>query len=252
MKQILKLRYIILSFAGFILLWYILASVSTVNETLFPKPLTVGKALVELFANGTMGANIGASLYRFSVGYLISVVTAAVLGLLIGWFKPLYGYLRPILQIIRPIAPVAWMPFIVLFIGIGDIPAIVIIFIAGFFPVLLSTISAVRNIDPVYLKVAKNFGVKQPAVLFKIVFPAVFPQIANSLHIALGSAWIFLVSGEMVGAQSGLGYMIIDARNNIRMDHLLAAMLVIGILGFILDSLIGKFEKVIMKAWGKA
>jgi len=117
---------------------------------------------------------------------------------------------------------------------------------------LLSTISAVRNIDPVYLKVAKNFGIKQPAVLYKIVFPAVFPQIANSLHVALGSAWIFLVSGEMVGTQSGLGYMIIDARNNLRMDYLLAAMVMIGLIGFILDALIGKFEKTVMKAWGKA
>ena len=199
-----------------------------------------------------MGANIGASLYRFAIGYVTSVVSAAILGLIIGWFKPLYGYISPILQIIRPIAPVAWMPFIVLFIGIGDVPAIVIIFLAGFFPVLLSTISAVRNIDPVYLKVAKNFGIKQPAVLYKIVFPAVFPQIANSLHVALGSAWIFLVSGEMVGTQSGLGYMIIDARNNLRMDYLLAAMVMIGLIGFILDALIGKFEKTVMKAWGKA
>ncbi len=114
---------------------------------------------------------------------------------------------------------------------------------------MLSTISAVRNIDPVYLKVAKNFGIKQPAVLYKIVFPAVFPQIANSLHVALGSAWIFLVSGEMVGTQSGLGYMIIDARNNLRMDYLLAAMVMIGLIGFILDALIGKFEKTVMKAW---
>ena len=217
MKRLLKLRYIVVSFSVLILLWYLLASVSSVGEALFPKPLTVGKALVDLFADGTMGANIGASLYRFAIGYVTSVVSAAILGLIIGWFKPLYGYISPILQII-----------------------------------LLSTISAVRNIDPVYLKVAKNFGIKQPAVLYKIVFPAVFPQIANSLHVALGSAWIFLVSGEMVGTQSGLGYMIIDARNNLRMDYLLAAMVMIGLIGFILDALIGKFEKTVMKAWGKA
>ena len=252
MKQLLKLRYILVSFAGLILIWYLIAQFSSVGEALLPKPLTVGKALVDLFADGTMGANIGASLYRFAVGYFIAVVAGAALGLVIGWLRPLYGYLSPILQVIRPIAPVAWMPFVVLFIGIGDVPAIAIIFLAGFFPVLLSTISAVRNIDPVYLKVAKNFGIKQPAVLYKIVFPAVFPQIANSLHVALGSAWIFLVSGEMVGAQSGLGYMIIDARNNLRMDHLLAAVAVIGVIGFLLDALIGKFERSVMKAWGKA
>lgn len=252
MRQLLRLRYVVVSFAGLILVWYLVAQFSSVGEALLPKPLTVGKALVELFADGTMLSSIGASLYRFAVGYFSSVLVGAALGLVIGWFKPLYRYLNPILQVIRPVAPVAWMPFIVLFIGIGDIPAIAIIFLAGFFPVLLSTISAVRNIDPIYLKVAANFGIWQPAILYKIVFPAVFPQIANSLHLALGSAWIFLVSGEMVGAQSGLGYMIIDARNNLRMDHLLAAVAVIGVLGFLLDLAIGAFEKAVQKAWGRA
>ncbi len=252
MRRLLRLRYVVVSFAGLILVWYLVAQFSSAGEALLPKPLTVGKALVELFADGTMPSGIGASLYRFAVGYFSSVLAGAVLGLIIGWFRPLYRYFNPILQVIRPVAPVAWMPFIVLFIGIGDIPAIAIIFLAGFFPVLLSTISAVRNIDPIYLKVAANFGIRQPAVLYKIVFPAVFPQIANSLHLALGSAWIFLVSGEMVGAQSGLGYMIIDARNNLRMDHLLAAVAVIGVLGFLLDLAIGAFEKTVQKAWGRA
>ena len=90
MKRLLKLWYIVVSFSVLILLWYLLASVSSVGEALFPKPLTVGKALVDLFADGTMGANIGASLYRFAIGYVTSVVSAAILGLIIGWFKPLY------------------------------------------------------------------------------------------------------------------------------------------------------------------
>ena len=157
MKRLLKLRYIVVSFSVLILLWYLLASVSSVGEALFPKPLTVGKALVDLFADGTMGANIGASLYRFAIGYVTSVVSAAILGLIIGWFKPLYGYISPILQIIRPIAPVAWMPFIVLFIGIGDVPAIVIIFLAGFFPVLLSYHFCCTQYRPCLFKGSKEF-----------------------------------------------------------------------------------------------
>ena len=121
------------------------------------------------------------------------------------------------------------MPFIVLFFGIGQAPAIVIIFIAAFFPVLLSTVSAIQNIDPVYIKVARNFGIKQPELLFKIVLPAVFPGIASGLHIALGTAWIFLVTGEMVGSQTGLGFLIIDMRNNLRNDLLMVAILTIPI-----------------------
>ncbi|MDE6103491.1 MAG: ABC transporter permease subunit, partial [Oscillospiraceae bacterium] len=130
------------------------------------------------------------------------------------------------------------------------VPSIVIIFLAAFFPVLLSTVSAVGNIDPIYLKVSKNFGIKQPELTWKVVFPAVFPQIANGIHLALGTAWIFLVAGEMVGAQSGLGYQIIDARNNIRADILLATILVIGIIGILLDGILKFIEKQIFKVWG--
>ena len=104
--------------------------------------------------------------------------------------------------------------------------------------------------DVTYLKVASNYGISRVKTVFGIILPAAFPQIANALHIALGSAWIFLVSGEMVGTQSGLGYMIIDARNNLRPDILLATMIVIGGIGFVLDFLIGKFEKKVLTHYG--
>ena len=142
------------------------------------------------------------------------------------------------------------MPFIVLLFGIGDLPAIVIIFIAAFFPVLLSTVSAVGKIDSIYFRVSENFGIKQPQITWKIILPAIFPAVANAIHVSLGSAWIFLVAGEMVGAQSGLGYQIIDARNNLRADILLATILVIGIIGLLLDFLIGLLEKRVLRAWG--
>jgi NitT/TauT family transport system permease protein len=158
---------------------------------------------------------------------------------------------NPIIQVLRPISPIAWLPFIVLWFGIGDIPAIVIIFIAAFYPILLTTAASVGNIDSIYLKVAKNFGIRRHRVLFTIVFPAAFPQIMNSIHIALGSAWVFLVAGEMTGAQSGLGFRIIDARNNLRMDHLLATIVIIGIIGLLLDFLIKIIEKKILSNWGK-
>jgi NitT/TauT family transport system permease protein len=145
----------------------------------------------------------------------------------------------------------AWLPFVVLLAGIGDTPAIIIIFIAAFFPTFTSTASAIAHVEPIYYKIAANFNIKQPYLLTKIIIPAAFPQIANALHISLGTAWIFLVAGEMVGAQSGLGFLIIDSRNNIRADKLLAAILVIGFIGFILDTLIKQVEHRVYKRWGK-
>lgn len=144
----------------------------------------------------------------------------------------------PIVQVLRPVSPIAWAPFIVLWFGIGDIPAIVVIFIAAFFPVLLTTVSAVRKVEPIYLKVARNFEIKGVALLWKIIFPAAFPVIANGLHIAVGTAWIFLVSGEMIGTQSGLGYLIVDARNSMRLDLVIAGIITIGFTGLLLDKLV--------------
>ncbi len=250
MKKLLALKNVVISIAILIIIWQILFTVSNYDAALFPSPKMAFDALVEMIENGRLFENISTSMYRFAAGYLTSVTVAVLLGLILGRLPKVFQYVNPALQLLRPISPTAWMPFIVLLFGIGDVPAVVIIFIAAFFPVLLSTVAAVGNIDPIYLKVSKNFGISQPALTWKVIFPAAFPQIANGIHLALGTAWIFLVAGEMVGAQSGLGYQIIDARNNIRADILLATILVIGIIGILLDGLLKLIEKLILKSWG--
>lgn len=244
------LRHLLGSSAVTILLWQLLCTVGGWNEALFPSPLRTLAGLGELLASGVLAYDIAASLLRFAVGYLSSVLIALVLGLVLGWYSRVWAYLSPIAQVLRPVSPVAWLPFIVLFFGIGEAPAIAIIFLAAFFPVLLSTVAAVQKIEPVYLRVAQNFGIGQPQLFTKILLPAVFPQVATGLHLALGTAWVFLVAGEMVGAQSGLGFLIIDARNNLRADLLMAAILVIGVLGLLLDSAMGLAERRLYRRWG--
>lgn len=247
MKKLLSVKNVVISIAILFGVWQILFWVSPFNPALFPSPKMTLIALVEMVSDGTLAQNIATSMYRFVIGYVSAVVVAVILGLILGRMPRVFQYVNPMVQLLRPISPTAWMPFIVLLFGIGNVPAIVIIFIAAFFPVLLSTVSAVGNIDPIYDKVAGSFGVRQPALMRKIIFPAAFPQIANGIHLALGTAWIFLVAGEMVGAQSGLGYQIIDARNNIRTDMLLATILVIGVIGLLLDTLLKVLEKQITK-----
>ncbi|RKD31356.1 ABC transporter permease [Lacrimispora algidixylanolytica] len=250
MKYIHSIKRIFISGTLFIALWQIICWTTDFNPSLLPGPVRVWYALIQMFGEGNILNDIQDSMYRFAIGYLLAALSAIILGLTLGWFKEIFAYINPIVQLLRPISPIAWMPFIVLLFGIGDVPAIVIIFISAFFPILLSTISAVGNVDKMYLKVADNFDIKQPYVLTKIIFPATFPQIANGLHIALGSSWIFLVAGEMVGSQTGLGYLIIDARNNLRTDILLATIIIIGVIGLFLDTLISQFEKQIYTRWG--
>lgn len=257
-KRIHSVKRVVIAFAVLLVVWHLAATFSGVNPTLFPTPWKVVQAFGELATTGLRGStsntallgHIGASMARFLTGYLLAAVVAVTLGLILGWFPKAFAYVNPIVQLLRPIAPVAWLPFIVLLVGIGDVPAIAIIFIAGFFPILLATVTAVQNMDPIYLKVAKNFDLTQRETLTKIVFPATFPQIIASLHQALSTCWIFLVSGEMVGSQSGLGFLVMDAKNCIRADALLATMVTIGLIGLVLDQLIGLLEKLISNKWG--
>lgn len=257
-KYLLSIQRGFLSFSLLIVVWYLICRFSGVNPILFPSPTKVFHAWLELFTIGLRGSTSDATLWmhamvslrRFCIAYSLASMLAMIFGMIVGRFPILFAYANPVIQIIRPIAPVAWLPFIVLLVGIGDIPAISIIFIAGFFPILLATVSAVRHIEPVYLKVAKNFDLTQSETLYKIIFPAVFPQIALSLKQALATSWIFLVSGEMVGAQSGLDFLIMDSKNCIRPDALLATMLTIGILGWLLDYTMEVLEGFINKRWG--
>ena len=251
MKWSKKVINIAIGLGILLLFWQISAVSGQSGKTNIPTVLEVIDAIKELILSGVLLEDIGISLYRFIIGYLSATFFAIVLGLIFGWFEKVWNIIDPIVQVLRPISPIAWFPFIILAFGIGNLPAIVIIFIAAFFPILLSTVSAVRKIDNIYLKVAENFEIKGIKFIWKIVLPSIFPYIANALHIALGSAWIFLVSGEMVGAQSGLGFLIIDSRNSLRFDMLLAGIIFIGVIGLLLDKIIGKFEKTVNKKWGK-
>lgn len=247
-----KLSPIAIGFILIILIWQIAIVVGGHQAALFPPPLKVGEALISIISDGSLFSHIQISLFRFFSGYLLAAVVAVVLGLIVGRLPLVWQVLDPIVQVLRPVSPIAWSPFIVLWFGIGNMPAIVIIFIAAFFPVLLSTVSAVKKVDKTYLRIASNFEMSPFETLRKIVLPASFPMIANGLHMALGSAWIFLVAGEMVGAQSGLGFLIIDARNSLSLDLVMACIVVIGVLGLILDKGIHYLESWVNRIWGGA
>lgn len=248
----------VISIAAVFLVWELACVLSGASAALFPSPVEVWKAFLELSNDGLSGSASNVlllghtliSLARFFAGYGAAVVSGVLLGLFGGRHPGIFGYVNPIVQLVRPIAPVAFMPFIVFWFGIGNIPAVVIIFIAGFFPILLSTVSAVRDAEPVYSKIAAGFEVGHLKTTFDIIFPAIFSRIMNALRLALGSSWIFLVSGEMVGARSGLGFLIMDCKNCVRFDALLATMITIGVIGFALDGLTRALENRVQKIYG--
>jgi len=238
----------VLALAAFVAVWQVAAGFWL--PELFPSPVIVARALGELADSGVLWSNITVSLARFAAAYLAAIVIAVPLGLFLGRNPRCRRAIDPLVQVLRPISPIAWFPLAVLWFGIGNAPAVFIIFLAAFYPVLLATVGAVLGIPPVYLKVAANFGAKPGAVFLRVILPAAFPGIMVGLHIAVGTAWIHLVAGEMLGAQSGLGFMIVDARNFLRTDWIMAGMLVVGLLGLVINLGMRRFEHWLARRWG--
>lgn len=216
-----------------------------------PTPLEILSALKELVDEGLFLSYILDSLSRFFIGFFIGSFLGILLGLLLGRLKVLESLFEPLIQFFRPISPVAWFPLIVLMLGIGDIAAIFVIIYAVFFPVLMLSITGVRNIPKEHILMARNFGASELKIYKHIILPGAFLHIASGLKLAAAIAWIHLVAGEMLGVQSGLGYLIIDARNLLRTDLVLAGVFIIGVLGFLIHIFFAFLQKMIYKKWGK-
>jgi NitT/TauT family transport system permease protein len=248
-----KTERLFLALAGFftlLVVWQLVSWARFFPPGLLPSPLAVAAAVRELWGHGLLLRATVDSLYRFFAGYTLAVVIGVPFGLLAGWSRRLEAIVEPLLQTVRPISPIAWLPLAILWFGIGNQPTIFIIFLAAFFPVTLSAIAAVKNVDPLLLRLAQNFGATPGLILAKVVAPAAFPYLAAGLHMALGAAWIFLVAGEMVGVRSGLGFLIIDGRNQVRYDLVMAAMVIIGVLGLAIDRLMRVVELLTLGRFG--
>lgn len=235
----------------FILIWDGLVRIS--GTDLFPGPAEVSLGIWELGRNGLLFKYITASLFRVTWGFSLAVIVGVPLGLVLGWYAAAYNALNPMIQIFRPISPIAWIPIAILWFGVSDAAPIFLIFLASLFPVTVSTIAAVQNIRPVYLRAARNFGLSRLQLFGRVVLPASLPQIITGMRIALGIAWLVVVAAEMIAVNSGLGYLIIDARNaGKRYDLVVAGMVVIGLIGLILDLLVRQLERFDEVRWGYA
>jgi NitT/TauT family transport system permease protein len=235
--------------AVFILIWHSLVALS--GTTIFPKPFQVLTGMVELARKGVLIKYVVASLFRVSAGFLLALVVGVPLGLLLGWFGRAYHAFNPVIQLLRPISPIAWIPVAILWFGVSDLAPIFLIFLASLFPITTAAISSVQNIQLVHLRAAQNFGVQRMTLFTKVIFPAALPQIITGVRIALGVAWLVVVAAEMIAVNSGLGYLIIDARNaGMRYDLVVSGMVLIGLIGLTLDALVRRLEHLDEVRWG--
>jgi NitT/TauT family transport system permease protein len=218
---------------------------------IIPGPWEVLEGIAELGRRGLLARYIAASLFRVTWGYLLAVATAIPLGLFLGSHRRAEMALNPAIQILRPISPLAWIPIAILWFGVGDLSAIFLIFLASFLPLTVSAMNAVRNIPMIYVQAGTNFGLSQRQLVWKVLYPAVLPQLIVGLRLALGIAWLVVVAAEMIAVNSGLGFLIIDSRNaGNRYDLVVAGMVLIGMIGLLLDTGMRSLEKMRSLRWG--
>ena len=226
-------------------------SVVWTGTKVFPSPLSVEKGLVELAHKHVLWADIGDSLRRVAIGFGLAAIVGIPFGLALGWYPALNQTVNPVLEMLRPISPIAWIPVAIIFFGIGDKPATFLVFLGSFFPIVVACASGVSSVSSIYRRAGRNFGLSQAQILARVVFPAALPQILIGLRIALGIAWLVVVAGEMIAVDSGLGYLVIDSRNSgKRYDLVVAAMLLIGVIGLALDLAFRQIEKIRSVRWG--
>ena len=225
-------------------------SVVVTRSPIFPTPLQVVTATLDLLRDGTLWAHIGASLFRVAAGFGLAVLVAVPLGLWMGWVNGAFRTFNPIVQLLRPISPIAWIPIAILWFGVGNASPIFLIFLSSVFPLVVQTVTGVHTIERQYLRAAANFGVSRRKLFLRVVIPAALPQIIVGMRIALGVAWLVVVAAEMIALHSGLGYLIIDSRNaGNRYDLVVAGMAIIGVTGLMLDTSMRKLERLRSVRW---
>ena len=229
-----------------LLLWHLASTLGWVDARFVPAPMTVLGTLNEwMFGpagaspySGTWFLHAASSAYRVIIGFLIAAVLGVALGSLIGWFRLFSDLLDPVIQVLRPIPITAWVPFAVIFFGIRDGSAFFLIALGAFFPIVVNTAAGVAGTPKLLVRAARMLGIRRHMLLPRVVLPSAMPFIFTGLRLGIGLAWVLVIVAEMLAVKSGLGFAMWDAYYFLRMDVIIAAMLSVGLLGFLSDLVI--------------
>ena len=226
-----------------ILFWYFITDgIELFSSFILPSPVDVVNSAWVVIQNGKLLTNTVDTLFKVFSGLILASVVAIPLGILLGWYKTLEDLCTFVISVLRPIPPVAWIPFSILWFGIGTVPAVFIIFMGCVFPILVYTIDGVKRTDKVLVESAQTLGANDWNVLKRVVVPSTFPYIVSGLKVGIGIALMCTISAEMIGSSSGLGYMILTATNLFDTGTTVVGMLVIGLIGLVFDFVFTKAQ----------
>jgi NitT/TauT family transport system permease protein/taurine transport system permease protein len=250
-----KTKYTIISIVSlvlFILLWEILSKTGIVSPKKLPAPSKLLDTFIYKLSNknpdgNTIGVHIATSLKEAILGFFFGIVIGVPLGICMAWFNKFDKFFSPLFDLIKPIPPVGWVPIMITFFGIGIMSKVSVIFIASFIPAIINSYSGIKQAKDVHKWVAQTFGAKNRQVLFTVAIPSAGPMIFTGARVALNGSWVSLVAAELIASTKGLGYMIQTARLVGRIDVVFVGVLVIGIFGAIMMSLLTYLEKKFIK-----
>lgn len=237
---------------GVLLIWQLVCSLGLASPMVLPSPAAVAMRWCEYLAptvpfdpangswfawifSGEMIHDAIGSLSRVIGGFLVGAGLALPLGLFMGSSDTIYRHVNPLMQVLRPIPPIAYIPLSILWFGLGDAPAIFLIAIGAFFPVLMNTIAGVRHVDGIYLRAAHSLGASRMTIFRRVILPAATPYILSGARIGIGTAFIVVIVAEMIAVDNGLGFRILEAREYFWSDKIIAGMLTIGVIGLLID-----------------
>lgn len=234
--------------------WWAVTAAHLLPSYRLPSPAAVVAAAIDLQTNplhqGELYRDIAISVQRVLLGFVLGSIIGLVLGSLVGLSRTAEILLGPLLGAIRAVPSLAWMPLLLLYLGIFETPKVVLITIGATFPVFTTLSIALRHVDPHLVEFGRAYGLRRFELLTTVQLPAVLPSLVAGLRLALAQSWLFLVAAELINSSIGLGYLLSDSQQNSRVDRLFLAIILLAILGKLSDALIGLLERRLLKRWG--
>lgn len=235
-----QLTLSVATLAVLLAIWWAVTALQLISPLFLPSPWQVVQKLLTIagpqgFMDATLWQHLAASLTRIAIALVLAAIVGVPVGIAMGLSPTVRGILDPLIELYRPVPPLAWLPLVIIWFGIGETPKILLIYLAIFAPVVMSTLAGVKSAQQVRVRAAQSLGASRAQVLWLVILPGALPEILTGLRIGLGVGWSTLVAAELIAATRGLGFMVQSAGEFLATDVVLAGIAVIAIIAFVLE-----------------
>ena len=226
---------ILVPWAAIVLAWYAIAYSGLINPALVPTPHAVASRFWELLTTAGLPLDMWMSTQRVFIGVASGIVLAVPVGFVLGWYREIRSFIDPLINFFRALPPIALIPLVVVYFGIGEAAKVAILFYASFFAGVIVMYEGIAQISPIYVRVAKTLGATDREIFLKVIIPLTVPHMLTALRVALGVAWATLVASELIAAQQGLGAVIQNAASFFQLDIIYVGIICIGFIALAMD-----------------